>query len=101
MFIELPDSKYNEGIEIEEYNGVWSMVLAQRADDGKTYKRWCFPQVKDKKPSGKAIPWKITLGGSVQEAIDTLHAMEKALLNDGKPDLGQYDQSGADDDIAF
>jgi len=67
-FIRDEGSKYNEGIMLDEYQGVLSIVNAQEGKDGKVYPRWIFPQGKDRKPAEKAdgslisVPWKITLG---------------------------------------
>jgi len=70
-FIALKDSKYNEGVQLEEYNGSFSLVTAREAE-GKVYLKWGFPQTKDRKPLEKSIPWKVTIGGSKAEAIETL-----------------------------
>ena len=71
-FLKYPESDYGEGTLTEEYNGQISLCSAQEGKDGKVYKRWMFPQVKDKQPSAKAIPWKITLGNSPKEALERL-----------------------------
>ena len=61
--IELPGSQYGEVIIIEDYNGNYGLCLAKKGDKGGTlWKKWCYPQVKDKKPAEKAIPLKIPLG---------------------------------------
>ena len=64
IFFEDPSSDYKEGIMLEEYNGVLSLVAAQRSAkaEGTVYKKWGFPQDRDKKPISEAIPWKVRLG---------------------------------------
>ena len=78
-FIALKDSKYNEGVQLEEYNGTFSLVTAQEGKDGTVYLKWGFPQNKDRKPIEKSIPWKVTIGGSKEEAIEMLTALVDAL----------------------
>ena len=82
IFLADPDSKYNEGIMLEEYNGILSLVYAQKSkeDDGKVYKRWCFPQDKDLQPREKAIPWKVRLGKR-EQAVKTLKYFLDQLVN--------------------
>ena len=62
LFIEIPFSEHNEGVVLNEYNGTFSLIQAQKGKDGKHYMRWCFPQGKDRQPMEKAIPQKINLG---------------------------------------
>ena len=71
-FIALKDSKYNEGVQLEEYNGSFSLVTARKGDDDKVYLKWGFPQSKDRKPIEKSIPWKVTIGNDITEAIQML-----------------------------
>jgi len=78
-FFEIPDSKYSEGIILEEYQGSWSLVSGRTGTDGKNYKKWGFPQGKDKEAIGKAIPWKIYLGPSRKAAIDMLRKIAMEL----------------------
>jgi len=91
-FIRDENSKYNEGILLDDYNGVLSLVAAQEAEDGTIYKRWIHPSTKDRKPSEKAIPWKITLG-EPRVALEKL----KLLVAMIESDLG-YPQSDGDYD---
>ena len=77
MFFEFPDNKYGEGIMLEEYNDRLSLVFAQKpkSGNGTVYKKWCYPQGKDRGPLEKAIPWKIHIGRDRQEAIEMLRAI--------------------------
>lgn len=63
--------KYNSGIAVDEYKGEFSLASAIEGKDGKLYLRWVYPQGKDRKPSEKTIPHKITLGNK-QQAIQYL-----------------------------
>lgn len=62
FFIET-NERYHTGITIDEYNGVISLCAANRDKDGKVWKRWAFPQGKDRQPLDKAVPVSIRLGG--------------------------------------
>jgi hypothetical protein len=95
-FLRYPGNQYNEGISLDEYNGVISLVLAQEGEDGTIYKRWCFPQVKGKKPGAKALPWRIALG-KPQEAVKVLQYFIDAI-RDGAGMPVPEDQDG---DIPF
>ena len=83
-FIALRDSKYNEGVQLEEYNGSFSLVTAREAE-GKVYLKWGFPQTKDRKPLEKSIPWKVTIGGSKEEAIEMLKTFMLMLAGQEYP----------------
>jgi len=74
-FIKTND-KYGTGIAVDEYKGEFAICAAIVGKDDKLYLRWTHPQGKDRKPSEKAIPHKITLGNK-QQAINRL---EKLLL---------------------
>jgi len=72
--------KYGEGIQLDYYNGRYSIVSARQKDD-KIYKEWCYPQKRDgsKQPMEKSLPWKIELGGTKEEAIETLRFFAMAI----------------------
>jgi hypothetical protein len=55
-------NKYNDVIQLDEYNEQISIVAARESKDGKVYPQWVFPQDKDRQPRDKAIPLKVTLG---------------------------------------
>ena len=82
IFWELDDNKYGEGILLEKYNDVFSLVSAQKSQqaEGTIYKRWVFPQTKDREPAQKAIPMKVTLGNNY-EAIKILKYFLQQLTN--------------------
>lgn len=71
-YFRMMNEKYGSGIGIEEYNGKFSLVSARKGSDGNYYSDWAFPQDKDRKPREKAIPVKVPLGDSRDEAIATL-----------------------------
>ena len=85
-FREMPDSEYHEGVMLDEYNGNWSLVSANKGKDGKVYLRWGFPQGLDRKPREKGVPWKVNLG-TQEQALKTLKYFG-ALLG-GEPDSGE------------
>jgi hypothetical protein len=65
---------YNEGIVLDVYKNEYGLCVAEEGKDGKIYKRWVFPQTKDREPTTKAIPWRITLGVK-QQAIQRLEQL--------------------------
>ena len=89
-------SEYREGIIVDEYNGEWSICLAQEGRDDKVpYKKWCFPQNKDRKPIAKAVPWKIALGQSKEEALENLRVLADTIRN--FPNDEGFEVTGEDD----
>ena len=77
-----PNDNYNQGIVLEEYNGVLSLVASGKGagSESTVYKKWGFPQKKDKQPADKAIPWKIRLGND-REAVAMLKFFLSQLTN--------------------
>lgn len=75
LFLGVPGSEYGECIIVEEYKGDWSLVQGRRGED-QVFKKWCFPQTKDRTPTEKALPWKILLGKDKAAAV----AMLKGLI---------------------
>ena len=78
---------YGGGILLDEYNGTYSLVNAKQTEAGEIYKEWVFPSRYDKetkkhKAISKSVPWKLTIGDSPEEAIETLRYFI-ALLGDG------------------
>lgn len=63
LFFRLEGSQYGEGVVLNEYNGVYSIVAAQESKDEEKviYKRWCYPE-RDRKPIDTAIPMGVKLG---------------------------------------
>ena len=72
------ESKYGDGIMVEEYNGDWFLVSAYESKTGETVKRWCYPQ-RDKAPVEKAMPWKIKIGSSQEEAAKVMAQLYHAV----------------------
>lgn len=73
IFFEYPNDQYGQGIMLEEYNDRINLVSAQKAQgNGTVYKKWVFPQTKDRQPAEKAIPHKIYLGNNRESAIEML-----------------------------
>ena len=90
--------KYNHGIALDDYNGVFSIVAAETGRDGNLYMTWCYPQVfrdGQKCPAEKTVPVKIRLGDSRAEAAERLRMLLAVIEPEpsgDKPD---------DDDIPF
>ena len=80
-FKEYDNDQYNQGIELDEFRGEISLVSARRGEDGRIFKEWVAP-IRNKKPIEKHLPWKIKLGNSPEEAIETLRYFI-ALLGGG------------------
>ena len=86
MFFEYPESKYNDGIMLEEYHDRISLVAAYKSNgQGTAGKKWCYPQ-KDRGPAEKAIPWKIELGHDRDTAIQMLQDILRFLNPDDPGD---------------
>ena len=84
-FKEYPgENRYGEGILLDEYNGSYSLILANKKGE-EVYKQWCYPQKKDgsKEPIDKSLPWKIKLGDSPSEAIEMLRFFASKLAKKG------------------
>ena len=86
IFLKDPESNYNEGIMLEEYNGVFSLVSAQKSmkSEGTVYKKWAFPVGKDKKPIDKMFPIGVRMGSKMQ-AVATLKYFLEQLTNSTEP----------------
>ncbi len=87
-FIET-DPKHHQGIKLDEYNGQISIVTGNEGDNGKVWLKWAFPQTRNKEPGPKAIPVKVVIGNSYQEAISNLKRLMADLGADSK-DTGVY-----------
>ncbi len=79
IFFPYPKSEYNEGIMLEEYKNTYCLVSAMSGQNG-AFKKWCYPQTKNRFASEKAIPWKINLGNH-RESIDMLRKILDELEN--------------------
>lgn len=82
IFLPDPESDWNEGVLLEEYKGVFSLISAGKSQnsDGVVYKKWVFPQKKDKTPTDKAIPMKVRLG-SKRQAVKSLQYFLEQLTD--------------------
>ena len=92
IFFEYPNNKYGEGILLQEWNGTYSLVAAQKSQNGGTvYKKWVAPIGRDKKPIDKQLPWRIDLGDSREQALETLRYFGKVLSAPPEPDFIEDD----------
>lgn len=100
LFFRIEGGDYGDGAMLNKYGDNYSIIAAQESQTGGTvYKRWAFPQDKDKKPRPKAIPMGVKLGNRTQ-AIGILRAMLAALdkpANDRVP----QGRPEPEDDIPF
>ena len=95
--IELPGNQYGEVIVIEEYQGVYGLVLSKKGDKGGTvFKKWCFPEFK-KEPGKKAVPWKLPLGNR-DDAVKVIRALAAAFGIGAPVGQGTAPQVSDDDD---
>ena len=90
------DRGVSEGVELENYNGTWSLVQARQSNEGKVYKDWAYPQARTEKgepnrPIEKCLPWKITLADTAKGAIEMLHAIAQALGEESGVPAGDDD----------
>jgi len=76
IFYKIPDSKYFEGVFLEEFRGNIQLAAGKAGKEGTNYKRWAFPQGADRKPGDKAVPVSVNLGAR-HNAIEIL---EKILV---------------------
>ena len=91
--VVLDSSEYGDAVQLEEYNGTYSLIAAQKSkSNDKVYARWSFPQGKDKQPMSKAMPTKVKLGNKA-EAIGILAEMIVSLKGVGA--------DNGNDDIPF
>ena len=101
--IKINSSQYNDCLQLNEYGGKISLCAAREGTNGTVYMDWAFPQDKDRKPRQKAIPVKVLLGSSKNEAVQTLQTCLAALQasssdvsQDSAQDYPYPDQSYAD-----
>ena len=71
IFYKIPDSKYFEGVFLEEYKGQIQLIAGRVGKEGTNYRKWSFPQGQDRKPGDKAIPVSVNLGAR-HNAIEIL-----------------------------
>lgn len=58
--IPVPDSQYNEVVILDEYNGVYSLILGKQGDK-RNFWKMVHPETRSG-PSEKKIPMKVVLG---------------------------------------
>lgn len=80
-FKDFQNSEYGEGLLLDERNGVYSLISANKKKD-QVYMQWVYPQKRDgsKQPMAKSLPWKIKLGDSKDEAFQTLRYFAGLLM---------------------
>jgi hypothetical protein len=104
--IMVEGSKYGDAVVLDEYNGSYRLVAAQKSKkNGTVYQKWCFRQdyVDGKNVPGKAIPVQISLGDE-QSAIKVLREVLRELSggSSGQKQSAPAASSPADDeDIPF
>jgi hypothetical protein len=102
-YIEI-DDQYRSGVCLNEYNGEISICSAHQDNNDTVYLDWIFPQTKDRKPSEKTLPWKITLGKPEKAAkhLRWLAEMTGALEKTDKPEeKGSNNPAVKKDDVPF
>lgn len=79
VFVEVPNNQYGEGVLVNKFGDQYGLLSAQKGKgNGTVYKKWCFPQDKDKQPREKAVPWGIRIGNK-NEAIEVVTGIAKAF----------------------
>ena len=87
QFIQLEFSDYGDGVMLNEYNGMISLVSARKGkENGTNYMQWCFPQDKDREPKKTAVPWGIKLGNR-EQAAKVLYQLAAALSSKAPPEV--------------
>jgi hypothetical protein len=89
-YIEI-DDQYRSGVCLNEYDGKISICSAHQDNDDTVYLDWIYPQTKDRKPSEKMLPWKITLG-KPDEALKRLHYLARMLEAKNTECFGTFDK---------
>lgn len=78
QFREHPNDQYHNGLTLQEYAGTYWLISSRKLDDGRVMHDWVYPS-RDKKPIEKSLPWKIKLGDSKEEALETLRYFAQFL----------------------
>ena len=78
VFMPFKNSKYGEGLTLQEYAGSFWLIASKQLQDGRIVHDWCHPS-RNKQPLEKSLPWKIKLGEPVEEAFDTLAFFGRTL----------------------
>ena len=103
IFLRADGSEYGDGVILDKYGDRYSLIAAQESKSavGTVYKRWAFPQGRDKKPLEKAVPMGVRLGNRTQ-AIQILK-QALAALSDRSGEVPHNDPvpRAKDDGIPF
>jgi len=67
------NEKYNEGIALDEYNGTYSIVSCQKAQDGKIWPKWMRMRL------GKDEWSEVLVGATKEDAIANLTMLIEAI----------------------
>lgn len=78
QFMGYPNDEYHQGITLQEWGGSYWLISSRKLDDGRVMHEWVHPS-RDRKPIEKALPWKIKIGDSKEEAMETLRYFAKFL----------------------
>jgi len=89
------NEKYNEGLALDEYNGTYSIISCQKAQDGKLWPKWMRMQLGKDKWSDKSSPIKVLVGATKEDAIANLTMIIEAIR------CGTGAQNLLTDDIPF
>jgi len=76
FFFKRPNGQFGEGVIFQEYKDKFYLIAGGKGNT--VWKRFCFPQKKDKQPTEVAIPMSVNLGDRY-EAIEMLKSFLKAL----------------------
>jgi len=78
QFREYPNDEYRQGITLQEWGGSYWLISSRKLEDGRVMHDWVYPS-RNKQPIEKTLPWKIKLGGSKEEALETLRHFAQFL----------------------
>jgi len=81
VWYKIESSEYKEGFFLQEYKENFFLVAGGEGREGTNYKKWAFPQTKDREPNKKAIPVSVKLG-TRREAIESLKKVLNELSNE-------------------
>lgn len=99
MFVET-NAQYNDGILLDEYNGMYALLSGRKDQEGTVRARWCKPSIGRDQYAAKDIPMGVRLG-NIDEAIARMEAFT-AELKRIKSGAGTSGGPGpTEDDIPF
>ena len=62
IVFKIESSEYNEIVFLQEYKDNFYIVAGGESREGTNYKKWAYPQTKDREPGNKAIPVSVKIG---------------------------------------